>query len=315
MKFSKTRISIVTGLCFACISFYSCNQPSKSKTDNTTVEGKPLYADTSASSVRVFDQNGRVCIQQSNTDYEIVNAFDTATKIPLLLKIKKTELCFADSVNKDNVYEISARSVTDTRAVNWDAKFVATDLQFKDNTMFALREGGENEEDFIKRFNLLDGKEIFSCSYGDVKISIPNVKDKRFIGFTSRKAVAQPLKDLNDANIIGVIRYSTSTEEHNAFKVELKRTKIAGKMPLSTPDMVLVPSNSNTSAIEDGKSLIMMKADEHYQASDIKDFAVKFTFYYGDDNEATDITIPVVNDKLDISQAKYDKDIFDIVSL
>ena len=57
-----------------------------------------------------------------------------------------------------------------------------------------------------------------------------------------------------------------------------------------------------------------MKADEHYQPADVKDFSVKLTFYYGDDNEATYIIIPVVDDKLDLAHAQYDKDIFELTA-
>jgi hypothetical protein len=314
MKWIKP-ISKKFPFCFAlAFILAACNNHPKSAGDNTTAAVGHAYTDTSASSVRVFDQNGRVCIQQSNTYYEVVNAYDKATKIPLLLKIKKTELCYADSLNKDKVYEISAKSLMDTKAINWDAKFVATDLQYKDNSLLALHESPDNGEDFLKRISLLDGKEVFSCSYGELKISIPNVKDKSFIGFTSRKAVTQPVQALNDENLIGLIRFGSSTEAGTILRVKLKRSKVASKIPTSTPDMVLVSQDANTTVIEDGKSLILMKADEHYQPADITGFAVKLTFYYGDDNETTTVLIPVVDDKLDLSQAKYDKEIFEIAA-
>ncbi|MDB5283887.1 MAG: hypothetical protein JWO06_2962 [Bacteroidota bacterium] len=312
MKYSKL---IFTGSVIAMAGFLtSCNDKPKPTPGDTSVtpSGKAQYSDSASSSVRVFDQNGKVCIQQSNTSYEVVEAYEGKTKIPLLLKVKKTELCMADSVNKDKVYEISAKSVMDSKSVAWEAKFVATGLEFKDNTMIATHEGGEGEEDFIKIFGLFDGKEVFSCSYGGLKVSIPNVKEKRFIGFTSRKAVAQPLKGQGEENLLGLIRFGSSSKPIEAFAVNLKRSKISPKMPTSTPDMVLVPANTNTTAIEDGKTLILMKANENFQPADVKDFSVKFTFYYGDDNESTDIVIPVVNDKLNLAAAKYDKELFDI---
>ena len=312
MKYSKLPVAI---LVLTTILLSSCNQKPKPAADNggIVINGKGLYSDSASSSVKVFDQNGKVCVQQSNTNYEVVEAYDGASKVPLLLKVVKTELCVADSVNKRKVYEISAKSLMDTKNVSWDAKFVATNVEFKDNTLIATYEGTDNEEDFIKMFDLLSGKEVFSCSYGALRISIPNVKEKRFIGFTSRRAASNPIKDLNEENLIGVIRYGSSSAPIDAFKVRLKRSKISAKIPGSTPDMVLVPLNTNTTAIEDGKTIVLMKADEHYKPADVKDFSVKFTVFYGDDNESTDIVIPVVNDKLDLAAAKYDRDIFEIV--
>lgn len=298
------------------LAFSSCKQKGAKTTDTTPViTGKSVYNDSAASSVKVFDQNGRVCVQQSNTYYELIDAYEGATKIPLLLKVRKTELCFADSVNKDKVYEITAKSVMDSKSIEWNAQFVATAIEFKDNSLLATHEGKEGEEDFFKRFSLLDGKEVFSSSYGEVKVSVPNVKDKRFIGFTSKKATTNPLQQLNTENLLGVLRYGSSTAAVNGFKIILKRSAVASKIPDYTPDMVLVAGNSNTTVIEDGKSLILMKVDEHYQKSDVKDFSVKLTIYYGDDNEATEIILPVVNDQLTLQGAKYDKEIFDIQAL
>ena len=91
-----------------------------------TISPGKSFSDTASSFVRVFDQNGRVCIQQSNTYYELTDVYDGTEKIPLLLKIKKTELCFADSINKSKVYEIEANNILDSRSVHWQNKFVAT---------------------------------------------------------------------------------------------------------------------------------------------------------------------------------------------
>lgn len=319
MKFSNHRLpAFQFGLIlFGVFLLAACREKGKPLTDISStapVQGSVAYADSSSSSVRVFDQQGRVCIQQSNTAYEMTDLYEGSTKIPLLLKIKKTELCFADSVNKDKVYEITAHSVMDTKAVDWTTQFVATELLIKDNSLLAIHEGTDGEEDLLTRFSLLDGKEVFGCSYGELKVAVPNVKQKRFIGFTSQKAITHPVQGLKEENLFGLVRMGSGNAAINTLKVKLKRSAVADKIPAYTPDMVLVPANANTTAIEDGKSLILMKADEHFTSKDVTDFAVKFTFFYGDDNEATDIIIPIVNDRLDLSKAKFDKDIFEITA-
>ena len=298
-----------------CLVLTSCKDSNKRSQEVVKIDNKQGYSDSASSSVRVFTDNGKVCIQQSNTYYELVDAWQGAVRIPLLLKIKKTELCVADSVNKQKVYEIDAKSVMDTKSVNWNTQFVATTIQFKDNTLLAVREGEESQEDFLQRFSLQDGKQVFSSSYGEVKVAVPNVKDKRFIGYTSQKASTDPLKELKTENLLGIVRYGSSQVAINAVKILLKRSKVAAKIPLFTPDIVLVPANDNTTAIEDGKSIILMKANEHFQKADVKDFALKLTFYYGDDNESTEILIPIANDQLNLQGAKYDKEIFDILPL
>lgn len=313
MKYSKS--SDLWVLVFLSVTVLSaCNHASKESRDtgsNASVSGKG-YTDTAASSVKVFDQNGRVCIQQSSVSYEVVNLKGQDGAIPLLLKIKKTELCFADSVNKDKVYEITARSVMDTRPINWQTSFVATEISFKDNTILAIKEGTDEEQDFIKRYSLLNGSEVFSCSFADLEAKIPNVINKFFVGYTSKKAASNPLAALHEENLIGLLRLGSSTGAIDSVKVKLKRSKLTDKLLNSVPDLTLEASNENTRAIDDGHTIILMHTDKNYQNKDATDFGIKFTYYYGDDNETTFILVPVVNGKLDVAHAKYDKDIFEV---
>ena len=226
-------------------SISGCREHDKPTAGNETrPTGTATFTDTSTSSVKVFDQNGRICIQQSNTYYELADVYEGASKIPLLLKIKKTELCFADSVNKDKVYEIEAQSILDTKEVKWNTQFVATEMSFKDNSLLAIHEGAEGEEDLITRFSLLDGKEVFGCSYGELKAIIPNVRNKRFIGYTSQRAVTHPVQSRKEENLLGIVRYSTGTEAVNGAKIFLKRSGVAKSIPLSTPDMVFIPADA-----------------------------------------------------------------------
>lgn len=294
--------------------FQSCNTDSgKNETKDAPVfTGKETYTDSGSSSVRVYDENGRVCIQQNNTYYEMTTAIDGPEKIPLLLKIKKTELCFADSVNKHKVYEVEAKSLGIAKDIHWETQFMATDMQFADNTLLAIHEGVEEVEDYYKRFNLLTGEEIFQCSYGDLKIAIPNVRGKFFAGFTSRRAASQPLEQLQVENLLGVFTYSTGKKKISIIQVKLKRSALAGKIQSSTPDMVWEPVAGATTAIDNGKTIILMKADERYTDADVKDFSVRMTFYYGDDNEFTEIIIPVENNRPAPARARYDKDVFEL---
>ena len=302
-------------LAIICLILTSCNGKSKNghespSADNAVPVGKG-YSDSSVSSVRVFDQNGKVCIQQSNTSYEMVNVVDGDAKIPLLLKIKKTELCLADSVNKDKVYEISAKSVMDTKSIDWNVSFVATDISFKDNTIIAVKEGNDNENDFIKRFSLKDGSLVFSCSFSDLQVKVPNTVNKVFIGYTSKKAASNPLSLIKVENLLGVVRLGSSAVAMDSLNIKLKRSKMADKLLNSVPDLVLVSTNDGTTAIDDGRAVIL-KVDSHYQNKDVNGFGVKFTYYYGDDNETINVFVPVDKGKFDLAHAMYDKDIFEI---
>ena len=314
MKYNR-KCNVVGLVFIALVTFTGCNRGAKETHDNmsnnTPISGKG-FTDTAASSVKVFDQNGRVCVQQSSVSYEVVNLKGPEGNVPVLLKIKKTELCFADSINKDKVYEITAKSVMDTKPVNWETSFVATDISFKDNTILAVKEGTDEEQDFLKRFSMQDGKEVFSCSFADLEAKIPNVINKFFVGYTSKKAASNPLALLHQENLIGVLRLGSSAGAMDSVTVKLKRSKVADKLLNSVPDLVLEATNENTRAIDDGHTVILMHADKNYQNKDATDFGVKFTYYFGDDNETTFITVPVVNGKLDATHAKYDKDIFEV---
>jgi hypothetical protein len=202
----------------------------------------------------------------------------------------------------------------DTKPLAWDAKFVGTTMEFKNNSILVTEEGQDDQDDFLQRFSLQDGQNVFSCSRSELQVAVPNVKDRRFIGYTSKQTASNPIQQLNEENLLGVVRYGGGGSVANAVKIKLRRSKVSDKIPTKTPDMVLVPGNENSNVMDDGKVLILMKANTNYKPADVKDFSARLTFYYGDDNETTDITIPIVNDKLDLGGAKYDKDIFELTA-
>lgn len=312
MKYSKfTRIAAFS-LVIGTLVLSSCKERTGSSTTTDTAptpSGTEKYSDSATSSVRVYDENGQVCIQQSSTYYQLADFYKADGKIPLLLKIKKVELCFTDSVNRHKVFEISAKSVLDNEKIEWNVTLAGTDLQVKDNTLLLVHEGEEGEEDFLTRYNLQNGERVFGSTY-DLKIAIPNVREKRFMGYTSQRAAGEAFK--KEENLLGIIEYAKGSGAINKLKVKLNRSAVADKMPTYTPEMVLVAANTNSSVIEDGKQLILMKADEKYTPADVKDFALQLTYYFGDDNESTTISIPVKDDKLNLAGAIYDKQIFNI---
>lgn len=316
MKYNHPLNNFFIAVSVLIAALNSC-KPNTSESDNkepVEVKGDKVYVDSGFSSVKVFDNNGRVCIQQTSTNYEMADAYEGNSKIPLLVKVTKTDLCFADSVNHDKVYQLSAKSVMDTKSVSWELQALGTTLNMSDktNTILVVHEGTGTEEDLITRYSLLTGEEVFTCSYSDMKVSIPNSKDRRFIGFVSRNAVTQPVQNRNEENMIGLINYSSNSKKIATLKLKLKRSAVAANVASYSPEMALVPINNNTTAIDDGKGLILMKANEKYTSSDVKDFAIQFTYYIGSDNEATVISIPVVNDKPDWKNASYDKDLFEL---
>ena len=313
MKYSNfTRIAAFS-LIGTLVLLASCKERTGSKTDTgatNSPKGNQTYSDSATSSVRVYDENGKVCIQQSSTYYQLVDFYKVDKKVPLLLKIKKVELCYADSSNKDKVYEIEAHNLPDNEPISWKATLPGTELQVKDNTLLLVHEGGDNEEDYITRYNLQTGERVFGSTYGDLRIAIPNVREKRFMGYTSQRAAGAAFKQ--EENLLGYIEYGKGTAPISKLKVYLKRSGVADKIPNYTPEMVFVSPGGTNSVMDDGKQVILMKADEKYTAADVNDFALQLTFYFGDDNESTVVTIPVKNDKVDLAAATYDKQIFNI---
>lgn len=304
----------ITALVLTCI-FSACKQRVKdegAQPIDIAVKGKEIYTDTAPSSVKVFDNEGRVCIQQTSSWYEVADAFEGKDRIPLLLKITRTDLCFADSVNKDKVYKVEAKSILDTKSIEWETQFVATDINLKDksNTLFAIHEGDEQHEDLLMRFSLLDGKEVLRGSYSEMKVYVPNSKDKRFAGFVSRKTITSPVQKQNTENLIAIITWSSTTKKLQEVKLSLKRSAVSQLVPEYTPEMQLQPMDNAVAPIDDNKGLILMKAGEDFKSNDVKGFYVVYTFYIGEDNEQTSIRIPVENDRLAITKAQYDKDIF-----
>jgi hypothetical protein len=313
MKFNQIALSCTL---LIILALASCNtkQSPTNEGGEAMISGKETYADSSSSFVRVFDKDGKLFIQKTNTDYELVEAVSNKEKHQLLLKITKAELSNADSVNSSKIYTIVTRDITHSSIsdASYEINFKANELEFKDNTILATRSGSNTEEDYISRYNLFSGAKVFDCSYGSLNVGIPNVKDKRFIGYTSRAATGNPLKQSIEGNLMAVINYSSSEKAISSFKLKLKRSPIADKLPAYTPEMLWVSTNGKNAVVDDGKVLILMGADEKYTAKDVSGFSAVFTFFIGEDNETTKIVIPVIDDKLALSKATFDKDLFEL---
>lgn len=313
MKFKNFAIAATLAAIFALAS---CNtkQPSASEGGEPMISGKEAFADSASSFVRVFDKDGKLYIQKTNTDYELIDAVSKNEKHQLLLKITKAVLSHSDSVSTSKIYTIVTRDITHSSISepSYEISFKANEIELKENTIIATRSGSNTEEDCISRYNIFTGEKVFECSYGSLNVGIPNVKDKRFIGYTSRATTGNPLSQVQEENVMAMISYSSSERAITSVKLKLKRSPIADKLPTYTPEMMLVSTNQRNAVVEDGKAIILMGADEKYTAKDVAGFSAVFTFYIGEDNETSQVVIPVIDDKLAVSKASFDKDLFEL---
>lgn len=315
MKLSKLPLAFVGLLYFAT----SCNTKSENTSSGSQAEfrGTASFEDSSASYIRIYDRDGKVFVQKTNTYYELITAYNGNQPRKMLLKITKAESASADSSqNANKIITVVGRDITESSISDpsYEINVKASEIEFRDNTILFTRIGETNEEDYISRYGLISGKEVFNCSYGGMYVGIPNVKDKRFVGYTSLIAAGKPLDDKHITNLLATINYSSSTQAISTAYLKLKRSTYAESIARYTPEMILNASNPKNAMVDDGKGLILMGADENYKPADVYGFEAVFTFYFGDDNESTQVIIPVENDKLAIEKARYDKNIFELDS-
>lgn len=219
-----------------------------------------------------------------------------------VLKITQKEIVENDALFSHSEMEISAVGN------KWTNKVKAHQLDIKNNTLEAKYNADYEHEDTYSLYNIETGKHLLDYTYGCLTAKIPASNFKRYMGFVA-KTNATGLLDKMDDDVLGIITYASDAETKQQFL--LKTTK---DINTTTPSMALVSINENQQLFENDRLLFFMDLASDFKASDIN-FAFGFTFYQGETAEETALLFEVKEDKINLKDAKYDKQVFEIEAL
>jgi hypothetical protein len=285
----------------------SCSNGS-SKSD-MTMNGKEDFTDSAMSRIRLFkDDKGRKVIQKSNTYYDIVDFIDKADLKKMMVKITKSETSLVDSGTTDDHFIVSVTDISGGKT-NWKKEFAGEDVDYTNKVMVVHTEGkNQNEEDTYTQYSLLTGEKLMTYTYGQMMALIPNTSNKRFFGYLSKQSSAEE-KPVDFA----VINYVGSNETIDKISIKVKK---GYEVPLYTPELkMLVAQESGNTIANDGKTVILGHADRTFTAKDINNFAVQINYTLPNITEPVSILVPVREDRLDLKNASFDRNIFELSSV
>jgi hypothetical protein len=181
-----------------------------------------------------------------------------------------------------------------------------TDIDYTNKVVVVHQEPKkDNEEDTYTQYSLFTGEKLMTYTYSPFIALIPNTSHKRFIGYLSKQSSAEE-KPKN----LATVSYAGSNEILDKINIFVKGTTA---VPEYTPELKLLTAKESPNSIaNEGKTVIMAQADKHFQAKDIGGFGFSISYAIPEAKEPVVIFIPVRDDHLDLTNAMYDKGIFEL---
>lgn len=225
-----------------------------------------------------------------------------------VVKISKRTISKKDNSNSRTAIQIQPVFFAHKTAsiANYSVEINADEIEFRDASLFAKKNGTDSTEDMYLLYNPLSGENIFNCTNDYYDIVIPNSKERRYIGFLSTKREKFSPEE-NFAKVLGKLYYSSNFKSIKVLDITVLDDKLYPSFSLYTPKIILKTSNPKYSNIDQGKRIALMNVTEDNKAEDFGAIQIEVTFYYGSDARELICVIPIKNDQLDMAQAVYDK--------
>lgn len=282
----------------------SCNSSEKKE---ETANGSVVYEASEPSFLKVTNENGKLFYNKSETRFDVVEWIGTAPQKLLLSITQKESRELTQDENAKKQFKVSVKSV-DGKESKWTKEIEAADIDYSSKVLSVHYPATDKEDDTYTFYNLKNGEKIMDFTYGETKAVIPNTSDKRFFTYLSKNnALKKEVR--ND----GIIQYASS--EKLIQQVSLK-SKGSVKIPVYTPDIqCLTLRESGNQLTPDGKTILLTQLNQTYKTEEITGFAFQVTYYSeGGENEYK-LIFPVIEDRLDVKNAIYDKALFELKEL
>lgn len=274
-----------------------------------------VAADSSVSKAFVSNKSGGHEYSFQNIDYLPFSYPFKGEENEGLIKLKRAIIMDSKGSIKEASCKISPVYIAkQDQKVAWDLSLPVDALQYQDGYLLGTRHGSEDLEDAYIMINPTNGNEVMRYTSQFIDALIPNIKDRRFVGFFSLKTTKELIEN-NKEGQLGIITYASNRRKIDTYRVLVKNADIFKMIPPYTPDMIFLTNMDVYRQIEDGRRLALMNLTEDYKPEDIGNFSAQFTFYKGDDMTPLTISIPVTKDRLDVDHATYDKSIFTLEAI
>jgi hypothetical protein len=232
-------------------------------------------------------------------------------KKPVLIQVEERVEKFLGKDSSESVLTISAFGPSGASFDKklWEKTYRADFIQFDPRYMRLIRNPRGENEDLSILLNYFSGEELIAFTGPNAFFAIPNQEEKRIVGFLAR-ANDLGLLDKEGEDIVGNLVYASATEKKQTIHVRLKNLNQKMSMQKFTPGMMIKTTGEEDKVLDDGRTVLLGSLRDGFVADKITDIDIELIFYLSEEQKEVSVTIPIVHDKMDLSKAVYDKNIF-----
>ena len=285
-----------------CVVLHSCKNPSGNS--DLAISGKSDFADSAVSSVRYYkDDKGRQILEKSNTYYDLAELRDSVGSKRVLLKVTNAETDLVDSNTSQSHFIVSASTIGDANS-GWKKEFSGSDIDYSSQVLVVHSQGHtQNEEDSYTRYSLKTGEKLMTYTYAPLSVAL--LGDSRFLGYLSQQSASDKPKGFAE------VSYASKNQLIDQVTIKLKGRDTT--LPSYTPELKMkIAQGSGNALSNDERIVIMGSLHKGYTAKDVTNFAMQINFTPEDAPHPVFILIPIREDRLDIANARYDKNLFEL---
>lgn len=274
-----------------------CKSDTKTNQTNASIDSKNAVT---------ADGNKMVCRNVFHKYVEIGKE-----KKPILIRVYETNEIFKGKDSSENQVKMEAFETTDLSMSHplWTKDYRA-DQVFCDPRYIRLFRNprGENEDlsIFIDYFS---GKELISFTGPNAFFAIPEQEEKRVVGFLARANDLNLLAE-EDKNIVGKLTYTSAKDQLQSVSFIAKDALLLESIQKFTPGMMIKTSGEEDKVLDDGRTVLLGSLRNGFSSEQLTGINIQLIFYLSKEQKETTVTIPIIYDKLDISAATYDRNIF-----
>lgn len=259
--------------------------------------------------------NDSLVVEGTNTSYLYTYYPRNNEKIPLVVRAERFYQARDLDLPYPSDFKLEAFDMESGELRSkWNSDIRGSSIGFNFYTLM-LQKSGELEDTY-ECYSLESGERLMSFTYDHLELIVPNVLDKRLLGFLSRNGQGAGMQAFeNDPQLYGIITYCSNRERIDQLALRVRDEATLEKILEYSPDMVWYSERDGDKLIRNDKRLLLWELDENYGTEDLGGMSVRFTVWVGDYSNQLAFDIPLVEDRLDLSAATYDTGIFELVPM
>lgn len=245
------------------------------------------FADSSISSIVLFNDNGGQQTLTQESDYRIVYAYLSNEFIPIAVKSIRRRFQLANREQDDsNIQFTFYPRFEQSKSFSLEKK--ADEFNLKTNFLFSRAFGCCGADDDIELASFPDNKTFLTCNTSYYCIEIPDTKHVFYLGYS-----IQPRSEDSKGTTLGVLNYALDCVSMGKVIFVAKDKSVAEQIVNFTPEIELIAESPNDVVLkgQDVSTLTAWSLKGITDRNKINGVGVKFSFVNESTNAVREIKL------------------------